>query len=131
MKVTISAKDSVANVNLALRVLGDHYSDDTIGERIGRAIDTADPLFSNILSTTWQELVNKGYVSKEYSYYVITGEGWKKALEAIGKLYDKTTKHNLGRLCGKLKKRIKQANRANEGYCLIDELATETKLPVQ
>src|ERR1022692_774462 len=123
--MTISNKDRSENVSLALRLLGNRFG----GERVDGLIDSDDPVFNNVLPTTRKSLTDQGLLSEVPWGYRLTGRGWMEALNATGKLCDGQTKVNLGNLCAKLKKRIKQTARTEEGLVLIDELVTETGLP--
>jgi len=84
-----------------------------------------DPVFSDILSTTWDELRRRHYIAPALvNSFVLTGYGWRIALEKADKKKEFT--EQLGRLCASLKKRID--GRTQQAFTNVEDLARETGL---
>lgn len=105
--MSISAKDRLANIDFALKLLLERLGKRTLG---GFHIVTREPDYKEILPPTWHELANKSYIrSVSGGRYVLTGEGYRRAMELYDMQDTPEVRDMLAKLCRHLKDSISRA----------------------
>ena len=110
-----------------LRILAEYYKTRRIGG-CGDVFYRGDAPFNEISADTWKELLDDRYIAEVYERYGLTGAGWRRALQVIGKLYDGETIDGLHKLCAKIIEARKDGRL--EDPVSIDALADED-MPVE
>jgi hypothetical protein len=123
--MSISREQRHENTRLALSLLLKCFGEDTM---IGNLCDSADPVFKDVLPTTWLELERRGFVERtplmcESTRYEFTGAGWYAALEVAGRLQDAGFVAKLGAIAKVLKSAVK--DRREDAILYSDSVASE------
>jgi hypothetical protein len=125
--MSISKEERLSNLRLALTLfveqLGDEYYKKSL---IGRN----DKDFDRIFSTTWQELIDKGYLRSVANgfFLELTAMGWREGLKLAGKLEDTVFIASLGRISKALKDRVK--GREQGDLVIVQEIADTAQVPI-
>jgi hypothetical protein len=121
--MTISIKTRLENVNFALKLFLENLGNRTLGTF---HILKNQREYSNILPTTWHELVNKHYLKPVMGHrYVLTGDGFRYAME----LYDLQNSPDIQQMLGKLCKYLKDSvTRTQEAGVTVQSVAEGTTL---
>jgi transcriptional regulator with XRE-family HTH domain len=120
--MTLSANDRHKNMDVALRLMLDYVGDEG-SEHVFIESNTA--AFAAVLPTTWQELLRRELVRPSSRYYLLTGEGWLKAMGLAGRLDDEFD-GKISKLCAFLKQKVK--GRLEKGLVELSEIARSTGL---
>jgi hypothetical protein len=124
--VTFSPADRLANLKLALTLCVQAVGDSATNEI---TLDASHADYSNILSTTWQELHEHHFVTHidRTPFYYLTGLGWVKGLEVAGTLQEPEFQAKAGRLSAILKRYVKA--RQTETLVSTWQVANDSQLP--
>jgi hypothetical protein len=122
--MTLSTNDRHENVNVALRLMLDRVGDEGCEHVF---IEPETPTFAAVLPTTWIELLRWGLVRRSVRNYLLTGEGWLRAMELAGKL-DAEFDRKIGELCAFLKRKVKAEGKREKGFTELSEIARGTGL---
>jgi len=120
--MSLSEKQRLDNVDLALSL----FLKAADGKWFIHAFfNGEDPIFSDILSTTWDELQRRHYIATALrDSFVFTEYGWRIALEKANKKSE--FNEQLGRLCASLKKQVD--GRTQQAATTVEDLARDTGL---
>jgi hypothetical protein len=88
-------------------------------------IEPDTPTFAAVLPTTWLELLRHGLVRRSVRYFLLTGEGWLRAMELTGRLNDGFD-GKIGELCAFLKRKVE--GRREKGFTELSEITRGTGL---
>jgi hypothetical protein len=128
--MTISARERLANVELAMLKLMDGLGEQWIG---GILFDVLDPGLQDILPTTWAYLQRKWWVTESCSTmgghgghvrYHLTGQGWIEGLRLTGKLDSAELRDRIVQLRARLKDQVK--GRAADADVFLPEFCQGT-----
>ena len=99
---------------------------------VAHEFDPKAPSFSSVLSTTWRELESRFFVDRldviGGRTYLLTGDGWFRALELAGDLKDQHLLRRLSTLAAALKSSVK--GRQEDTFLYVDAVASQTGLSV-
>ena len=126
--MSLSKEDRLKNIKDALKIMLDR-----LGER-GMYVEffsPQDPSFSNIHSTTWQEMERRGLIRghhmQQSDSYDMCGPGWFYAMELAGKLDTPEFNERFGKLSAAVKRKVD--GRQQRQPTTVEALAQETALP--
>lgn len=128
--MSLSKDERLENIQDTLRIALSYLGDNAIS---GKWLDASDPVFRNVLPTTWKHLTDTGYATERHTRtsrsYELTGPGWRKALEVSGELQKPEFKERLGELCAAFKDSLQ--GRQNQAFPILRGFAAHTGIPEQ
>lgn len=126
--MSFSSEQRRDNCRLALTIMLEQLGDTVL--ELGR-FEVASGVFETIYTTTWQELEERYFIKDKsvlsHRRYILTGSGWRKALDINWDIYRDGVEERLAVLAAALKAKVK--GRHETGYLYPDEVATQTGLP--
>jgi hypothetical protein len=122
--VTHSKADLLANETTALQLFAKHCVDAPIHQDYKKDL----PHFKPILDTTWTALADHDCIRlTTIWHFQLTPQGWIKAQDVAGTLWNPKTKVDLGLIAKSLKEHLN--GRSEPVLVGIDQIVNETKLP--
>ena len=126
--MSLSKEERVADCNLALRLMCEAVGDKDL---LLAECEIASPPFDAIRNTTWQQLEYDCLIKDSSTIgcrrYILTGDGWRKALDLNWDAYKTQFMTRLSTLSKALKDIVK--GRSEDGYTYADALANQTGIP--
>lgn len=127
--MSLSKAERLENMQYALRIALIHLGDNAILTWL----DASDPVFGNVLLTTWKHLTDTWHAIEHRTStslsYELTGLGWRRALEVSGELQRPEFKERLGKLCAAFKDTLK--GRQSQTSVILREFAKQIGIPWQ
>ena len=128
--MSLSKAERHENIQDTLRIALSYLGDNAIS---GKWLDASDPVFGNVLPTTWKHLADTRHAVEHRTStslsYELTGLGWRRALEVSGEIQKPEFKERLGKLCAAFKDTLK--DRQNQAYPILRGFAEHTGIPEQ
>jgi len=125
--MTKSRKDLDQNAIGALRIMFIELGSEWVKIK---NFEPHKPEFAEIFPTTWDDLVDKGWVHpyerRLFPLYSLTGSGWIEALKAVGQWDTDELKKKAGDLSAALKKYVDE--RKEDAQVTVTQVTTETGL---
>lgn len=97
-------------------------------------VEPSDPGFTDVLQTTWRELLDDGLVddklcSMSRSVFRLTSYGWLRAVMLSGEIDSIETRERSANLARALKAIVKGRPSHYDGFVSVERLATNAELP--
>lgn len=123
--MTLSRDNRLKNMENALKLMLGRLGDRGM---YAEFFDPQDPAFSEIYSTTWQELESRGLVRGHHMMqtdsFELRGPGWLVAMSLTGKLETPEFQERFGRLSAALKRQVD--GRRQKQVTTVASLAKDT-----
>jgi hypothetical protein len=127
-EMTLSKEERIEDCNLALKLMLAQVGDEFLNLA---ECEIASPPFNDIKTTTWQELEQRYLIEDSstlgHRRYILTGYGWRTALELNWDSYKTLVEERLTQLAIIFKKIVK--DRQQDGYIFLDSAAAESGVP--